>query len=83
MDAEVKPKKQCGFAVISAEKKSEISRKGNQRLRELGKIHKWDVAAGQIAGRSGGKVTQERRREVAEVRKALADIEAEQKRGET
>jgi len=82
MDAEVKVKKMCGFAVISAEKKSEISRKGNQRLRELGIIHKWDTQSAAAAGRVGGKVTQDQRREVAEVRKVLADIEREQQNKE-
>ena len=77
MGAEVKPKKKCGFNVIDPKRRSEIAKQGNQKLRELGKIHKWDVASGQAAGRVGGKVTQERRREVAEVRKVLAEIEAE------
>src|ERR1017187_2370311 len=77
MDVEVKPKKKCGFNVISKERRIEISTLGGIAVQAQGKGHKWTVCEAQQAGRIGGKVTQDQRREIKEVRKALADIENE------
>lgn len=49
------PKKKRGLAALPAKRRKEIARKGNQRLRELGKVHQFTSEEAAKAGARGGR----------------------------
>jgi general stress protein YciG len=50
-----------GFAALTAERRSEISRKGGVIAHLKGSAHEWDSAAARVAGRKGGLSNKTRR----------------------
>lgn len=47
--------KRKGLAAVSPEKRRAIAQKGNAKLRELGKVHRFDSEEGRRHGAKGGR----------------------------
>jgi len=63
-DEQAMPKKvQRGFALMSPQKRRAIARMGGKASHALGRAHKWDYQAASDAGKKGGKISSERRKE--------------------
>jgi general stress protein YciG len=54
-------KKMRGFAALTPERRSEISRKGGVIAHQRGSAHEWDSSAAREAGRKGGLASRARR----------------------
>ena len=52
-----------GFASMEPEKQREIARKGGKAAHEKGTAHEWTSEEARTAGRKGGLVSHQRRRE--------------------
>jgi len=52
-----------GFASMDPEKQREIARKGGKAAHEKGTAHEWTSEEARTAGRKGGIVSHQRRRE--------------------
>jgi general stress protein YciG len=51
-----------GFAAMTAEQRSEISRRGGQAAHASGKAHEFSTDEAKAAGQKGGRAAHERRR---------------------
>jgi general stress protein YciG len=56
-------KEDRGFASMDPEKQREIARKGGRAAHEKGTAHEWTSDEARTAGRKGGLVSHQRRRE--------------------
>lgn len=56
-------KKKSGFAAMDPERQREISSQGGKAAHEQGKAHVWTREEAVAAGRKGGKVSQQKRRD--------------------
>jgi general stress protein YciG len=52
-----------GFASMDPEKQREIARKGGKAAHEKGTAHEWTSEEARTAGRKGGLISHQRRRE--------------------
>lgn len=60
------PKRRRGFALLDRARLSEIGRKGGKRAHELHLAHEFSHEEAVAAGKKGGNITQERRRQRVE-----------------
>ncbi len=58
-------KKRIGFAVIAAEQRKEISRRGGKASHVAGTAHEWTTEEAKAAGRKGGIACHAKRRAAA------------------
>lgn len=56
-------KEDRGFASMDREKQREIARKGGRAAHEKGTAHEWTSEEARTAGRKGGLISHQRRRE--------------------
>jgi general stress protein YciG len=56
-----------GFASMDPEKQREIARKGGKAAHEKGTAHEWTSEEARTAGRKGGLISHQRRRERRQV----------------
>ena len=54
MTEDPKPKKMCGFATLSPEKRREIAKLGGRAAQDQGKAHRFTREEAQAAGRKSG-----------------------------
>ncbi len=57
-----------GFATMSPEKQRELASLGGRAAHAKGTARQWTVEEAREAGRKGGKVTQQRAKQTADVR---------------
>lgn len=65
IDEKPRKKQQRGFALLSPEQRSEMSRIGGIAAHEQGRAHKWTAETGAEAGRKGGAMSRRGKREMA------------------
>jgi general stress protein YciG len=53
--AQSKPKQLRGFAILGAEKRKEIARKGGKTAHAMGRAHRFSREEAKIAGQKGGR----------------------------
>jgi uncharacterized protein len=67
VELEAKPKRKGGFAALSPEQRSEISRRGGKAAHVLGTAHKFTPEEARAAGRKGGSAVAKNRAHMAEI----------------